>query len=208
MKRQLVFIDDSGDPGFKVGSSAYLVMACAVFMSDDTAEQVSGAIRQLRKDRNLNERYEFKFHTTKKSLIEELLTIVSEYDFKVSAIYIDKSKTKDFFYLVDRPKLYNWAMKELLMRLPLKDARIRIDGRSSKEHMRQTSTYLRKELNKKSHKILNVRFEDSTRNDLIQLADLIAGSVNRSLQKDRDDAKEYLKIIKSKVDQIAEIKTY
>ena len=203
--KQLVFIDDSGDPGFRAGSSQYLVIACAIFISDETAEKVANAIKQFRRERKLNEKYEFKFHSTKKSLVEKLLTIVAKYDFRASAIYIDKSKTKESFYSIDRPKLYNWAMKELLVRLPLKDARIRIDGRSSKEHMRQTSTYLRKELNKDSHRILNIKFEDSVRNDLIQLADLIAGSVNRSLQKDRADAGDCLRIIMNKIDAIIEI---
>jgi hypothetical protein len=94
------------------------------------------------------------------------------------------------------------------MRLPLNEARIRIDGRSGKEYMRRTSTYLRKELNRDSHRVHNIRFEDSARNDLIQLADIIAGSVNRSLQKDRNDAKEYLSIVTNKVDFITEVKTY
>jgi len=206
--KQLVFIDDSGDPGFKANSSPHFVMACALFMSDETAEQVSEAIKKFRKDRNLHVNYEFKFHATKKFLVTKLLAIVTKFDFKVSAIYVDKSKNHEILQLVEQPKLYNWAMKELLIRLPLRDARIRIDGRSSKEYMCQTSTYLRKELNKESYKILNVRFEDSVRNDLIQLADLVAGSVNRSLQKHRTDAKDYLKIIKNKVDTITELKTY
>ncbi|MCL2001993.1 DUF3800 domain-containing protein [Candidatus Saccharibacteria bacterium] len=204
MKKQLVFIDDSGDPGLKKGSSTHFVMACAVFMSDEVAEQVAAEFKKFRKDRNLKEDYEFKFYTTDKGLVEKLLTIVAKYDFTINAIYLDKSnpKHKDLLYLVPQPKLYNWAIKELLSKLPLKDARIRIDGRSSKRYMQGTKTYLRQELNKNSHKILNIKFEDSMKNDLIQLADLVAGSVNRSLQKDKSDSRNCLKIIKSKIDSI------
>ena len=208
MEKQLVFIDDSGDPGFKKGSSSHFVMACAIFMSDEVAEQVASEIKQFRKDRNLKENYEFKFHTTCKRLVEKLLTIIIKYNFTINAIYIDKSMSKyqDFLYVADQPKLYNWVIKELLDKLPLKDARIRIDGRSGKKCMHDTKTYLRKELNKKSHKVLNIKFEDSVKNDLIQLADLVAGSVNRSLQKDRTDAKDCLKILKSKINSIEEAK--
>ena len=165
MKQQLVFIDDSGDPGFKPHSSSYFVMACAIFMSDTVAEQVAEELQALRESKSWGDRAEFKFTKTRKAVI-----------------------------------------KELLETLPLKDARIRIDGRSSKEYMQKTSSYLRKELNKRSHKLLNVRFEDSSRNDLIQLADVIAGSINRSLQKDKTDSREYLAIIKPRVINITKIK--
>ena len=206
MKKQLVFIDDSGDPGLKPGASTHFVMACAIFMSSEVAEQVAVEIREFRTKRRLPQKYEFKFHTTRKTIVEELLSIVTKYNFTISAIYLDKAKVRNILNLFDQTKLYSWAIKELLARLPLKEARIRIDGRSSKEHMQRTSTYLRKELNRNTRKILNVRFEDSSRNDLIQLADLIAGSVNRSLQKNRADAKDYLNILNKKIGSITEIK--
>ena len=207
MKRQLVFIDDSGDPGFKPHSSSHFVMACAVFMNDEVAEQVAKEIQALRESKGWGNNAEFKFRTTRKEVIKELLGIVTTYDFRVSAVYIDKSELRAVLPVIDQSKLYDWTIRELLVQLPLKEAKIRIDGRSSKEHMRDISTYLRKELNKRSKKILNIRFEDSIRNDLIQLADLVAGSIHRSLQKDKTDHREYLKIIKSKVDSITKIKT-
>ena len=75
----------------------------------------------------------------------------------MSAVYIDKSELSEIVPVIDQSTLYNWTVKKLLETLPLKDARIRVDGRSSKQHMRKTSSYLRKELNKRSHKVLNVR---------------------------------------------------
>jgi hypothetical protein len=206
MKRQLVFVDDSGDPGFKPHSSSYFVMACAVFMEDSVAEQVAKELKSLRESKGWGEKSEFKFTKTRKTGIKELLRTVVKYDFMVSAVYIDKAEFSGIMPIIDRSKLYNWTIKELLESLPLKNARVRIDGRSSKEYMREASSYLRKELNKKSHKVLNVRFEDSSRNDLIQLADIIAGSINRSLQKDKTDSKDYLSIIKPKVTHITKIR--
>jgi len=206
MKRQLVFIDDSGDPGFKLHSSSHFVMACAVFMEDSVAEQVAEELKNLRKSKGWNDEAEFKFTKTRKPVVKELLQAVAKYDFTVSAVYIDKSELSGIVPIIDQSKLYNWTIKVLLETLPLKDARIRIDGRSSKQYMRTASSYLRKELNKKSHKILNVRFEDSRRNDLIQLADIVAGSINRSLQKDKTDSGEYLAILKPKIGSITKIK--
>ena len=206
MKRQLVFIDDSGDPGFKLHSSSHFVMACAVFMEDTVAEQVAEELRTLREAKGWGNKAEFKFTKTRKAVIKELLGAIARYDFRVSAVYIDKSEFSGVMPIIDQSKLYNWTIKKLLEALPLKNARVRIDGRSSKEYMREASSYLRKELNKRSHKVLNVRFEDSSRNDLIQLADIIAGSINRSLQKNKTDSKEYLMVIKSKVENITKIK--
>jgi hypothetical protein len=205
MKRQLVFVDDSGDPGFKPHSSSHFVMACAIFMEDTTAEQVAKKLRNFRKSKGWGDKAEFKFAKTRKSVIAELLKIVMKYDFRISAVYIDKSDLSGVMAIIDQSKLYRWAIKELLDNLPLDSARVRIDGRSSKQYMQQTSTYLRKELNKKSRKVLNIRFEDSSKNDLIQLADIIAGSINRSLQKDKSDHKDYLAIIKPKIESITKI---
>ena len=203
--KQLVFIDDSGDPGFKAHSSTHFVMACAVFMDNEVAEKVADEIRKLRKSKGWGDKAEFKFRVTKKSVIKEVLSVVAKYDFSVSAIYLDKSEISGVFPIIDDVKLYYWTIKELLSPLPLKDARIRIDGRSSKEYMRKTATYLRKELNKRTHKVENIRFEDSTKNDLIQLADLIAGAINRSLQKDKTDAKDFVKIFAGKIENIEKI---
>lgn len=41
--------------------------------------------------------------------------------------------------------------------------------------------------------------QDSRRDNLIQLADVIAGSINRSFQTDKTDSEDYLRIIKKKI---------
>ena len=206
MQKQLVFIDDSGDPSLHARSSSHFVMASAMFMDDEVASQVANKIRELRRSKGWGYKSEFKFRRTRKSVIKELLNVVRVYDFKVYAVWIDKAELQDIMPIVDRSKLYNWTIKELLARLPLDEARVRIDGRSSREYMQSTSTYLRKALNIDSRKILNVKFEDSTRSDLIQLADIIAGTIHRSLQPDKTDSKEYLSIIKPRVSAITKIK--
>jgi hypothetical protein len=203
--KQLVFVDDSGDPGFKSGSSSHFVMACAIFMEDKVAEKVAEEIRNLRKSKGWGGKAEFKFNTTRKAVIKELLDIVVKYDFTVRAVYIDKAEFANIMPIIDQSKLYNWTIKELLDKAPLRDARVRIDGRSSKAYMRAASTYLRKELNKHTHKVNTIRFEDSISSDLMQLADVVAGSINRSLQKNKTDAKDYIKIFKAKIEDIEKI---
>lgn len=47
----LVFIDDSGDPGFKInrGSSRYFVIALVIFKDELEAEKTAVAIKELRR---------------------------------------------------------------------------------------------------------------------------------------------------------------
>ena len=105
----------------------------------------------------------------------------------------------------DREKLYNWTIKELLQEIPLETAKITIDGRSSKQNMKNTKTYLRREINGDNTKKLDIKFDDSVTTDLLQLADLIAGSINRSLQPDKTDSKDYISIFKDKIVKIQKI---
>ena len=48
----LIFIDDSGDPGFKFdrGSSGYFIIAMVVFDDESEAERVAAAIKKLKSE--------------------------------------------------------------------------------------------------------------------------------------------------------------
>jgi hypothetical protein len=61
----LVFIDDSGDPGFKLdkGSSRYFVVACVIFDDNLDAEEAALKIKRLRRTLGWRNEQEFKFNT-------------------------------------------------------------------------------------------------------------------------------------------------
>lgn len=207
--KQLVFIDDSGDPGFKVASSNNFVMAAAIFLEPEVAERIMREIDNYRLSLGWSYNHEFKFSKNPKSVVLEILRRISKYDFKVYAVYIDK---KDFREIApaltpffDREKLYNWTVKELLRILPLETAKITIDGRSTKQYRKGTITYLRREIKGSGAGHLDFKFDDSATTDLLQLADLIAGSINRSLQLDKTDSKVYISIFKDKIVEIQKI---
>ena len=90
IRKQLIFIDDSGDPGFKRASSSNFIMAAALFVDPDIATKLSNRISEYRKSLNWRKDYEFKFSKIRKDIIIELLNIVSVYDFEIYAVYIDK----------------------------------------------------------------------------------------------------------------------
>lgn len=207
--RQLVFIDDSGDPGFKAVSSSNFVMAAALFLKPKVAEEIMREMDKYRASLGWKYNHEFKFSKNPKNVVIEMLKRISKYDFKVYAVYIDK---KDFREITpalapffDREKLYNWTVKELLRNLPLDTAKITIDGRSTKQYRKTTITYLRREINSNNSKRLDFKFDDSNTTDLLQLADLIAGSINRSLQSDKTDCEVYLSMFKDKIVRIQKL---
>lgn len=59
----LVFLDDSGDPGFKVkkGSSPCFVIALVIFDDHLEAETCALEIKKLRRELGLSDHFEFKF---------------------------------------------------------------------------------------------------------------------------------------------------
>ena len=208
MSKQLVFIDDSGDPGFKSVSSDNFVMAAAFFIDSKNAESVMREIGSYRKELGWRYNHEFKFTKNPKNIVIELLKRVNQYDYRVYAVYIDKVDfrkiTPGMVPFFDKERLYNWMIKELLQEMPIKTAKITIDGRSSKQNMRNTKTYLRREISGDGVKV-DIKFEDSARADLLQLADIVAGSVNRSLQTNKTDTKKYISMLGSKIAKIRKI---
>ena len=207
--KELVFIDDSGDPGFKDGASDNFVIAAVLFLDSKVAESLMYEVENYRKALGWKYNHEFKFTKTPKRIVVEMLRYAKRYNFKIYAVYIRKKDfreiTPSIVPLFDKEKLYNWMIKEVLRDIPLENAKITIDGRSSKQHQRNTITYLRHEINSNNSKKLDFKFDDSVTTDLLQLADLIAGSINRSLQLDKTDSRDYITIFKDKIIKIRKI---
>ena len=64
--------------------------------------------------------------------------------------------------------------------------------------MKSAVAYFRKSVNTDVRRIIGFQFVDSTKNVLVQLADLVAGSVLRSTKLSKTDNKEYLSALKGK----------
>lgn len=203
--KQLVFIDDSGDPGFTEVSSTNFVMAAALFMDPEVADTLSKQISEYRRSLGWRDDYEFKFAKIRKDVIVDLLKMVINYDFQIYAVHIDKTAFQYVSPIIDKEKLYNWTIKELLNLMPLTNAKIKIDGRSSRQNMYHTATYLRRGINSDRSKKLIIKFEDSVDNNLIQLADIIVGSLGRYINTSKTDYATYIDIIKNKIVQLKHI---
>jgi hypothetical protein len=207
-RKQLIFTDDAGDAGFKLdkGSSKYFVIACVIFDDNLVAENVSQAIKKFRRKHSLGDNAEFKFSKTKKQLVKDLLREVCEYEFRICAICVDKTKVRSHELRNKPNSFYNYVIKEALSKAAnLQDACVRLDGHADRGYRRTAVAYFRKQVNLEIRKIADFKFYDSKKNDLIQLADLIAGTILRTTETDRSDCNDYYEIIKRRVETLSDL---
>lgn len=194
----LVFIDDSGDPGFKLekGSSKYFVIALVIFKDGLEAEKTAVAIKELRRSLRFPDNMEFKFHKSKSAVKEKFLNTINRFDFSVRCLVVDKSKIYSGELKNNKNSFYSYAIKMVLQysNNEILDANIKIDGSGDRFFRRNFITYLRKHLNTENRKIMkNCRLVDSKTNVLIQMADMVAGSIHRSYEKDSCEFKNLIK---------------
>ena len=112
--KQLIFIDDSGDPGFKKASSSNFVLAAVVFANLDDAIEIDAAMSDYRRSLGWRDGHEFKFRKVSAKIKKNLLKIIKNYDFKVYAVYTNKVGYTSLGPKIVGSELYDMAIIELL----------------------------------------------------------------------------------------------
>ena len=201
----LIFIDDSGDPGFKLnrGSTSHFVIAMVIFDDNLEAEKTAVAIKELKRKIGLGDNAEFRFFKTKNKYKIEFLKTIVKFKFRIRCLIVDKSKIYSDELKSDKNSFYAYFIKEALKNNndTIINAKIRLDGGGNRIFRKNFITYLRRELNSRDRKIMrNFKMVDSRKDVLIQMADMIAGSINRSQNKDKKDFKRYKGIINKKIE--------
>ena len=206
----LVFVDDSGDPGFKFdkGSTRYFVIALVIFSDDLEAEKTAVAIKELRRKLGFPDKMEFKFFKSSREVRERFLHAVTGFDFKVRCLVIDKTKLYSDELKNNKDSFYSYAIKMVLKHsTEVRDAKVKIDGSGDRLFRRNFLYYLRKQLNDKERKIIkHCKLVDSKENVLIQLADMVAGSIRRSYDVEKEDHAVYRGIIRKRLDDVWDFK--
>lgn len=203
----LVFIDDSGDPGFKVdkGSSRAFVICCVIFDDELEAEKTAVRIKELKRELKKSDKYEFKFNKCSKEYRLKFLSAIKKFDFRIRAIMMTKEIIYSDELKNNKTSFYNYTIKTVLKHSSgkIKNAKIRLDGHGDRIFRRELLAYLRRSLDDIDKKMIkNLRFRDSSRDVLIQLADMIAGSINKTSQKGKTDQNDYWKVIKSRSENL------
>lgn len=193
----LVFIDESGDTVRKIekGSSKYFVIILVTFEDNDEAIACDQRIALLRKELRLPENYEFKFSKLRREQREAFLKAVTPYSFFYFGVVINKDPKKLYGEGFNvKESFYKYACSLVFENAKpyLKDATVVIDGSGSREFKKQFQTYLKKKV---GSLIRKVKIQSSHSNNLIQLADMVAGSVHRTFGH-KTDKDAYRPIIK------------
>lgn len=202
----LIFIDESGDPGFKVGqgSSHSFVIACVCFTDPSHAESTANIIRTYRDSLGWKESSEFKFSKSRKDIRLGFLKEVSGSPFTVRAIVFQKKSIYSSTLKNNKDRFYNFATRKILDTLgsQLEAANIKIDGSGDRAFKQDMERYLRGYLHGRIGKL---RFVNSQTNVLIQLADMCAGAINRSFG-DTPDRQIYRSIIQKNIVDVWDFK--
>ena len=176
----LIFIDESGDPGFKLGrgSTSHFVVAMVIFDKNEDAQYTAQVIKEALID--LKIRPEFKFSKSSDSKKDEFFARIKSCRFRVRALVVDKEKIYSKNLREDDKKFYNYFVRLLIdfQELKISDASIKIDGSGDREFKKELNRYLRSQI--KSNLKLKIELVDSNKNHLIQLADMVAGAIARS----------------------------
>jgi hypothetical protein len=200
----LVFIDDSGDPGLGVKSSPVFVIALVVF--DDTliAEETSLAIKKLRRELKFPDTVEFKFHKSRLPIKRRFLETVTKYPFRIRAIVVEKGRVREKFKGTDKETFFNHIVMTVLRNTngAVKNAKLHFDSRGERKIRNELRVYLSRELDNNAKNIFrDLKFIDSKRDTLVQLADMIAGTIGAYY---KGSNKELFLLIKKRIEDIME----
>jgi hypothetical protein len=202
----LVFIDESGDPGFKIqrGSTPAFTAALVAFPDVDQARLSQNAIASTAA--RLRIYPEFKFSKCRPEVKDAFFAAVLPYDFCVRAIVVRKEKLYSPHLRSNKESFYSFFVKSMLKYDGglLSKAQIVIDGSGDREFKREIGAYFRRNLC--AGQVKAIRFADSRSDPLVQLADMCVGAIARSYRADRADAWRWREMIRPKIEDVWEFK--
>lgn len=196
----LIFIDESGDSGLKIeqGSSRYFTIGLVVFDDSDEAIACDQRIQLLKKEIGWSENSEFHFKRNSDKVRKVFLKAIAPYNFFYYGVVINKDRNKlwgdgfqnkESFYKYTCGLVFENAKEKLI------NATVVIDESGNLDFKRQLGKYLRNKANRADRIIKKVKMQRSESNNLLQLADYIASSINRSVQNKKKRSDDYRRVI-------------
>lgn len=170
------------------------------FEENEDAENCDKRIELLKKELNLPQIYEFHFRKNSKDVRLAFLQAVAPYNFFYFGIALNKDpkrlwgegfKTKESLYKYTCGLVFQNAKPYL------KNATVIVDKSGHKHFQSELRRYLRRKMNIERNVVKKVKPQRSSGNNLLQLADYVAGIVNRKVLR-KKDADLYGKFIATK----------
>ena len=185
----LAFVDESGDPGRKItqGSSLYFVVALVIFDDHDEAGRCDLRIDALRQQLHLSPSYEFHFSHNSKRIHEEFLEAVQEFSFSYHVFALNKDPERLYGEGFNhKSSLYKFTVRKSFENASpyLDNAIVVVDRSGDRKFRDELATYLRKRVKSDDGRSLikKVKIQRSDGNNLLQLADYVAGVSHRALR--------------------------
>lgn len=173
--------DEAGDVSFRFdkGASRYFVVA---IIATARPHELYAALEALRVKYNLPQRYEFSFHkTTAPRLRAALFDTLRDLDYRIWAVVTDKTELPDAFRVMHPRDFYVYFVTEAIRLIPedeRKKGYLTLDQFDQAGH---TITALKRGLSRRGIPwgFKQIRARRSRSNDLVQIADLAAGTLLR-----------------------------
>lgn len=201
----LVFIDESGDPGFKLdrGASPIFVVAMAIFAHQEDAARTQNAIE--RSEALRIHKGEFRFTKCSNHVRDMFFEATVNCPFRVRAIVVRKEVIYSPRLKADKDRFYEFFVKEMMKHDggALRNATINIDGSGDREFRQNLNAALRRKLGEGV--IKDIRFKNSKNDVLIQLADMCAGAISRSY-RDRAHKDRWRRMLRPRLDHVWDFK--
>ncbi len=195
----LVFVDESGDTGFKFdkGSQPLFAVTLVILSDHGIAREIDDRISELRSEIGVASSFEFHFTRVSDAFRSAFFSAVAPFTFEYISLVIDKTAlTPDF---TNKTIFYNWVCGMVFedAKPHLLDAVVKVDHSGNRDFQRELRRYLKQRMNGPSSNRKHIRDIESVRssgNNLVQLADMACGAVTRSF-KPRPDSDRFRKII-------------
>lgn len=193
----LIFIDESGDSGLKIeqGSSRFFIISLVVFEDHEEAIACDQRIQLLKTELGWPLNSEFHFKKNSNRVRKFFAEAVARYNFFYYGIVINKDpnklygegfKNKESFYKYACSLVFENAKDKL------HDAIVVIDQSGSNEFRDQLARYLKRKMNNNSKMISKVKMNESVSNNLLQLADYVAGVISKSMKEGNNEFRKIL----------------
>lgn len=196
----LVFIDESGDTGLKTanGSSKYFVLSLILFTDHQEALACDRKIESLKNQMQKDAQFEFHFQNNSVKVRNHFLQCISSYTWHYFAVVIDKSLIDRATDLTSKIALYQKACQLLFSSAKphLFEAIVVMDKFNPQAFQKSLKSYLYGK-QKTNKMIKKLKQQNSHSNNLLQLADYVAGIINRKYQAKKDFG-QYYQLIRKK----------
>lgn len=187
--------DEAGDPSFSFGrgASRYFVFT---LIATATPDDLRICLDRVRSQNKLPASFEFRYHElTSARLRMAVFEALSQQHFSVWAIVVDKRVLPDYFRSGGGRQIYTFFVGELIRLIPIEEREGALLILDQFDPAGKVLNELKRDLKRRGvrrgfTKMVNAR---SHSEPLVQVADLTAGAILRSVDRGDTSAYEYIR---------------